>query len=77
MFIKGGTWQGLSRTDDNFYTAGPTVTFPLSFPITVKITADTGNNRREMRGREGEGGEGEGRGGRGRGRGEIDERRGI
>jgi len=40
--LQNGAYNALERTADNFFTAGSTVTFPLVFPLTVRVTAATG-----------------------------------
>ena len=40
--MKGGVYHALVHTVDDFFTAGPSVTYPLVFPLTVKVTASSG-----------------------------------
>jgi len=39
---QSGSYVQLSRTADNFFTAPSSLTFPLTYPITVQITATNG-----------------------------------
>jgi expansin (peptidoglycan-binding protein) len=41
--LQNGAYHALARTSDNFFTAGPTVTFPLAFPLGVQVTSVTGD----------------------------------
>jgi len=41
--LQSGVYHDLQRTADNFFTAGSSVVFPLTYPITVKVTATTGD----------------------------------
>jgi len=41
--LQDSAWQALERTPDNYFTAGPSVTFPLSVPLSVQITSSTGD----------------------------------
>jgi expansin (peptidoglycan-binding protein) len=44
MYIyQSNAWQALARSADNFFEAGSTVTYPLDFPISIKITSVTGD----------------------------------